>query len=316
MGNSKLSLTLCSTPSVWDAFVDASPQGSIFCRTPFLVAQGGEYDLWFVEKKRQPQAAAVVMLGDSEPTIYQGLLFSGHSQVFQPHRRGKWMLDVTEVLLKTLSEHYDRLSFWLHHSIDDLRGFQWFNYHEPNLGQFKLGLSYTGLLDMSLYKDFESYLGSIRKVRRYEYRRGMREGLTIEISSDIDTLDRLHEATFAHQGIEREGEKKLLSAICPAALANGFGELLICRNRDDEAISATFFLHDENCGYYLFGANHPEYRSAGGGTVLMLENIRRCFERKLKWVDFVGINSPNRGDFKTSFNAVPTPYFISTWKGM
>jgi len=31
-------------------------------------------------------------------------------------------------------------------------------------------------------------------------------------------------------------------------------------------------------------------------------------------VDFVGINSPNRGDFKTSFDAVPARYFLVTWQ--
>ena len=310
-----MKMVRCEDLSVWDTFVASSPQGTIFCKTVFLVAQKEEYDLWLLERDGDLQAGAVVMVGGCAPYLYQGLLLGRQSRTLQPHRRAKWIIEVTEKILAELSNQYERLSFWLHHSLDDLRGFQWFHYHEPDLGQFKLGLRYTGLLDMSLYKDFESYLGSIRKVRRYEYRRGIREGLTIEISNDIDTLDRLHEATFSHQGIEREGEKKLLSAICPVALANGFGKLLICRDRNGEAISATFFLHDENCGYYLFGANHPEYRSAGGGTVLMLENIRRCQEKGLKYVDMIGINSPNRGDFKTSFNAVPKPYYLAVWEG-
>jgi hypothetical protein len=33
----------------------------------------------------------------------------------------------------------------------------------------------------------------------------------------------------------------------------------------------------------------------------------------MKMVDFGGINSPNRGDFKISFNAKPVPYFITSW---
>ena len=309
-----LAIARCTESAVWDAFVASSPQGTIFCRTVFLAAQGKEYDLWLLERDGDLQAGAVVMVGDCRPYLYQGILYGSQSRSLQPHRRAKWTLEVTEKILAELSGQYERLSFWLHHSLDDLRGFQWFHYHEPDLGQFNLGLRYTGLLDIDSYHDFGGYLSCIRKVRRYEYRRGAREGLTIEVSRDIDTLDRLHEATFERQGIERRGEKELLSAIGPAALANGFGELLVCRDGNGEAISATFFLYDENCGYYLFGANHPEYRSAGGGTTLMLENIRRCFERKLKRVDFVGVNSPNRGDFKTSFNAIPVPYFVVTWE--
>lgn len=33
-------------------------------------------------------------------------------------------------------------------------------------------------------------------------------------------------------------------------------------------------------------------------------------------VGFVGINSANRGDFKTSLNAVPIPYFVVTWESL
>ena len=74
------------------------------------------------------------------------------------------------------------------------------------------------------------------------------------------------------------------------------------------------FLNDHRGAYYLIGANDPEYRHSGSGSYLMLESLRRSQERGLATVDFVGINSPNRGDFKTSFNAVPVPYFVATWE--
>ena len=41
----------------------------------------------------------------------------------------------------------------------------------------------------------------------------------------------------------------------------------------------------------------------------MFEQIQYCIEQGLSYVDFIGINSPLRGDFKTSFNADPRPYF-------
>jgi hypothetical protein len=135
------------------------------------------------------------------------------------------------------------------------------------------------------------------------------------VSRDIDTLDRLHGMTFERQGLGRtDGEIRLVRKITPAALDQGFGELLLCRNAAGDAISATVFLYDERCGYYLLGANDPNHRRANGGTFLFLENVRRCHARGLKWVDVCGINSPDRGDFKTSFNAVPVPYVVATWE--
>jgi len=317
-----LLLTLCTSSSIWDNFVTNSPQGSIFCRSAFLDALGVEYDLWFVEENGQPQAGAVILRRNAEPilapylfTLYQGLLFAGQSRTLPPHSRPKLTLEVTETLLKDLSERYDRLSFCLHYATEDLRGLQWFHYHEPHLGQFKMEMYYTGLIDLTASPDLETYLTTIRTTRRYEYRKALREGLTFEVSQDIDTLESLYRLTFERQGIELDADVlKRMRTITAAALSKGFGELMLCRDAAGVAASATLFLHDERCGYYLIGANHPDYRNSWSGTFLVLENIRRCQVRGLKWVDVCGINSPNRGDFKTSLNAVPTPYFVVTWE--
>ncbi|HXQ21899.1 MAG TPA: GNAT family N-acetyltransferase [Candidatus Acidoferrales bacterium] len=319
-----MSLTLvpCSNPSLWDAFVAASPQGSVFCRTAFLDALGAEYDLWFVEENGSPQAGAVILKRDGEPllaphtfTMYQGVLFAADGCAALPHRRAKWMLEVSETLVSQLAERYSRLSFCLHHAVDDLRGLQWFHYHEPHLGQFAITLAYTGLIDLTAVPGFDAYLATVRKTRRYEYRQAQERGVTAELSSDIEALDRLHQRTFERQQIERGGaEARLVHSITAAALRHGFGELLLCREASGAPASATLFLYDERCAYYLFGANDPAHRGLNSGTFLFLENVRRCFERGTPLVDVVGINSPNRGDFKTSFNAAPKPYFAATWE--
>jgi lipid II:glycine glycyltransferase (peptidoglycan interpeptide bridge formation enzyme) len=247
--------------------------------------------------------------------MYQGIIFDESARSMPLHRRAKWILDVTEFLLTEMEQRYDLISFCLHHAVEDLRSFQWFHYHEPERGQFKIELRYTGLLDLGSARDFDGYLSSIRTVRRQDYRRAESGGLAIEESEDIDTLSRLHRLTFERQGIDRgQEEERLLLAISKAALSKGFGQLLLCRNREGVATSATLFLFDRHCGYYLFAANDPGYRKTGSGTYLILENIRRCQEKGLARVDFVGINSPERGDFKTSFNAKAVPYFVVAWE--
>ena len=62
----------------------------------------------------------------------------------------------------------------------------------------------------------------------------------------------------------------------------------------------------------MIGANDPEYRKYGTGTFIMFEQIRKCLESGLSQVDFIGINSPNRGDYKTSFGGIPVQYFSFT----
>jgi hypothetical protein len=130
----------------------------------------------------------------------------------------------------------------------------------------------------------------------------------------VDTLDRLHALTFERQGIVRSPhEVELLRSVANAAICCGFGELLFCQDNRGTVVSASLFLYDHRCAYYLVGANDPAHRQSGAATYLMLENIRRSLMKNLAAVDFTGINSPNRGDFKTSFNALPVPYFDVTW---
>ena len=315
-------VTRCEDTQRWNQFVDSSPQGTVFCGTPFLDALGEEYELLLVESDHRPQLGAVVLKRNGQPiqapypfTMYQGILFDQTSRTMAHHSRVRWSLEVTHCLLAEMARRYDRISFCLHYGVDDLRSFQWFHYHEPAQGQFTIALRYTGLVSLASGPDLEAYLATIRKVRRYEYRRAVAEGLSVEVSTDLDTLDRLHQLTFERQGIARDPEeRRLMLAIADAALSHGFGEMLLCRDTHGVAASATVFLYDRLSAYYLVAANNPDYRKADSGTYLMIENIRRCQARGLATLDCVGINSPNRGDYKISFNAKPVPYCVVGWE--
>lgn len=317
-----LKFNICDNKKQWDDFVETSPQGNIFCTTQFLDALEEDYDLVLIEDHNLLKMGAIILKKDGKPikapypfTMYQGILIDNSIYNLPRHRCVKKVLEITEYLLANLQKYYKRISFCLHYNVDDLRCYQWFNYHTPEKGQFLITLRYTGILDLYNWNSFDQYLLNIRTVRRQEYKKAESNNLILESSNDMDILDQLHGKTFDRQGIARNvQEVRLLRSITRSALANGYGQILICKNADGIAISATVFLYDSRCGYYMFGANDPEYRKTGCGTYLMLENIRQCKEKGLLKVDMVGINSPGRGDFKTSFNAVPVPYFIVHWE--
>jgi len=71
-----------------------------------------------------------------------------------------------------------------------------------------------------------------------------------------------------------------------------------------------FFVTDSDCAYYLFGANDPDLRYANASSKLLIENIAIFAAQGLKRFDFVGVNSPQRGDFKLSFNAELVPEYF------
>ena len=317
-----LAMEICTDKAKWDAFVASSPQNSIFCKTVFLDSMGNDYDLLLVSEGATPQMGAIVIKKDGQPalapcgpTMYQGVLNSKELEDGPSHRSIKSALETAEFLFARMSETYGRMSFSLHYGHKDLRSFQWFHYHQPELGRFRLDLSYTGIIDLKKAGNFEAYLASVRKVRRYEYNRSGRDGLVVEVSKDIDLLDRLHGLTIENQGHVRSAEDvAYVRNIAARALEHGFGEMMVCRTAQGEAASAILFVFDEKKAYYLIGANHPEFRDTNSGTYLLMEQIKRTCEKGLESVDVCGINSPNRGDFKTSLGAEPVAYFTATWE--
>ena len=317
-------LVRCDDDAAWDALVAESPQGSAFGRSWYLRALDVEGDLvvdrWLLSGDRGAQAGAVVLRRGGQPvdapypfSPYQSLFLTAAVATAPAHRAGREIVEVTGRLAAALTDRYPRLSFCLHPSLRDLRGLQWFHYGQPDA--FRFDVRYTGLIDLGAYTDFEAYLATIRPTRRNEYRRALGRGLCAETSEDIELLDRLHAATFARQGLTRPAhEGALLRAITVAALADGSGELLVCRAPSGDVVSAVLFVDDGRTSIYLFGANAPEHRNLDGGAFLVLEAVRRAKGRGLLGVDLCGVNSPQRGDFKTSLAAVVTPYFLARWE--
>jgi len=313
----------CISKIEWDSFVKESPQGNIYCTTGFLDAIPDNYELILLEDRENILLGAVILKNEVEEilkapypfTIFQGVLCCRAFQEMPFHKQSSWLLKNVTILLTEMEKRFNRISFCLSHTFEDLRGFQWFHYTEPNIGMFKIDLKYTGILDLSSISDIETYLTTVRAVRRQEYRKALKEDFFVERTTNIEILNRLHAMTFERQGIFRtKEEEELLLNISKAALDKGFGELLVCNDKNGNAASASLFLFDKHYGYYHFGASNPDYRKSGASTLLIMENIRGCIDKKLLGVDFVGVNSPNRGDFKTSFNAQAVKYFNVTWE--
>ncbi|MDI1293639.1 MAG: GNAT family N-acetyltransferase [Methylobacter sp.] len=306
---------------VWDAFVLTSQQRSIFVYTKFLDSLNANYDLVTCYEKSQIVAGAVLIFSDTgEPidrpypfTQFQGVLLadnasqSAHSQITHEFK-------IVEYFISQLTEYYKKGCFCHSWRLNDLRPFMWHNYHEPEKGQFKVELRYTGILDLKKYDNFDAYLSSVRSCRRQEFKKAS-QILELEFSDDEGILDSLHAMTFERQSIERSRQDSVLvRSICQHAVAGGYGKMSVAL-LDEVPVSAVLFLYDDRAAYYLFGANDPAYRNTGAGSFLILRMIKDAFENGIEEIDFVGVNSPSRGDYKISLNVELKSYLITTFNG-
>jgi len=311
-------LEFCSDNEKWDEFVSNSLQGNIFCMSSFLNAWGKDSEKLFIKKNDQIMLGALLMDHKlklvNPPTRYQGILFSKEISNFPIYKRTKVCLDLVEFLLDELTKKYDRINFSLFHTFKDLRTIQWLNYHEPEKGQFNINLRYTGILDTTGANDIDSLLMLMRTDRRQAYRKNKKNGFNLKESDDVEIIDYLQELTYKRQGFSIEdNERKLFLDLVDGLNKDNLGRLLVCKDKDDNPAAASFFIFDNKYVYYLYGANDPDYRKFGTGTAIVTDQILFFKEKGINLIDFCGINSPARGDFKTSFNAMPIPFYEVEW---
>lgn len=316
---SDLTVNFRSEKKVWDAFAATSPQRSAFILSPFLDSLGVDYDLVTCSDRNRIVAGVVILRtadGGTRDSVhlfteYQGMLLANDLGL-QHHSRLTHGFKAVEYLLEQVIETYRGCCLCHSWRLEDIRPFQWVNYHEPAKGVFKIDLRYTASADLQQYDGFEKYLASIRSVRRQEYRKA-RSTLRWAFSTDENLLDLLHGKTLARQGIVRTAhESDLVRSIARRAFAGGYGKM-ICAMRGETPVAAVLFLYDDRTAYYLFGAGDPAYRNSFGGTLALVEMIKDSFMMGITEIDFVGANSPNRADYKISFNANLRPYFITTF---
>lgn len=303
---------------VWDAFVATSPQRSIFAYSKFLDSLLADYDLVTCYDKNKVVAGTIIIYTDSKSpmnspfpfTQYQGILLADNTAL-EMHSQVTLEFKIVENFIARLSKHFKK--YCLSHSwrLRDLRPFQWHNYHEPEKGMFKVDLRYTGVLDIQGYHGFDNYISTVRKVKRQEFTKASNL-LEPIMSKNEKILDDLHAKTFERQNIIRTHEESaLVKSIFTHAVKGDYGKMC-CAMLNGEPASAALFLYDDRSAYYLFGANDPQHRKTFSGTFSLMHMIKDSFERGVQEIDFVGVNSPNRGDFKLSLNAELRPYFVTS----
>lgn len=312
MATAQLELTELDDDILWDRLVDASPQGTVFSQSGFLRSLGCPFRRYLIGTASRPlalctaiedQAGEQLLAYDFTP--YQGILFL-HEAAVLPRQRVLDEMRISEFVIAALTERYRTIAMALSWHYTDLRPFLWHNYHASELGQFKATPRYTGVLDLNQI-DSATFPAQTRACRRQELRKAAH--CVVREETDVERFLELYALTFIRQQIVLpDSTLALVRRITCAALEQGYGRLSSCAGAQGVA-AMTLFLFDRKRAYYLFAANDPEQRNSGAATRLMFENIDYAKQRGLAEFDFVGANSPNRGDFKLSFNPELKLYF-------
>lgn len=298
----------------WQLLIEQSTQTTPFIYDDYLAAVGFSANRFVVLRKKIPFMGICIPVdhktGKSTGMVpyapHQGLLYARSNSSFTDYHNN---FEATEFLLNALFDQKvaKEISFSNSYMVDDMRAVQWHHYHQPELGMYNIRLRYTAIKQLK-----EPILADISKGRKLDYRYSKeRYGLSCEISTDTKDFFELYEKTFSRQGIHLNDENiGIVRNLVELLLGNGSGELWYAVDSEGKRVDATVIVYDHRKAYYLFGANDPKYRDYGGGTLLLIEQMERMREKGLSYFDFIGVNSPQRGNFKLSFGGELKAYYI------
>ncbi len=307
----------------WDDFVERSPQGSVFLDTDFLDAHRRSYRRFFILKGDTTKAGLVLFFSEDGSRVeladyvpYNGLLFQPQAPEQRAVKYLSEQFQLTEFVVEELLSKFESVTLSLPPEFNDLRPFQWHNYHSSNVSRkYEIRCRYTSYLNIAelsaapaeletrLFKGLaESRQGEIKKARK--------AAAVAKPSRDVQAFMRFYLKLMEEQGVALPSEMPaVIGSICEKMLATGKAQLFAVDGPGGQPSYFTFFMVDKKRAYYLFGAGDSSQRESYAGTVALWDAFKILASNGVAEVDFVGVNSPRRGGFKLSFGGSLLSYF-------
>ena len=304
----------------WDAFIEASPQGTIFARSEFLNSLRSTPGLWYCFKKNKIKAGLVIMeTKDGSSTclhnlmIYGGVIFSPHdsnqnySQILSEEFR------ISSASILHLTKTYKKIFMVTHPAFGDLRPFLWHNYNKSE-SMINFDLRYTsyvnlnGEIDLNKLEESQIYMAA-NKSRRQEIRYGLKKGVLTEQKYDPELFDLFYKMTFKRQGKGPEHNLAELRNLLDNLHSHEMLRMYISRVKNGTPGSIAIFGIDSKRAYFLYGANDPIMRDEHTGTMVIWDAFQALYHEGVAEIDMEGVNSPARGYFKLSFGGSLKPYY-------
>jgi lipid II:glycine glycyltransferase (peptidoglycan interpeptide bridge formation enzyme) len=281
----------------YDAFVESSPQGSLFCSSWWLDAVApGRWRSNAIEENGEVVAAWPTVVRETRfGEVHAGAPLTPFlGPLFPPgegaRRRSREIAFVESLL--------DRIGPFAHL---EARCNPAFDYWTPlRWHGFRQTTNYTWRLqDLS---DLDAVFAGFRENIRGHVRAAEKSGMAVR-DAELPEFLELHRRRFERdpEGIER---------IDAAACERDARVILVARDADGRARAGGYFVHDNRFTTYLLAATDAEAR--GAASIVLWEAIKRASARGTSF-DFEGSMLRHVESFVRSFAGVPTPYSI-VWR--
>jgi hypothetical protein len=307
--------------SAWDAFVDASEEGTVFSTSTYLTKTGCRLGLYYCYNANELRAAVAVLESSdgasaimNDFVIYGGIFF-GPPMNGQCHAsRISERFDLATFITEALASRYHTISFALSPSVTDVRPFLWHNYGKAQ-NRYVVDVRYTSYVDIADFKlaekpeDIAIYVNA-SMARRQQIRYTRRDGVVTEPSENVGAFIDYYRMTMERQDVNVDKNYLDKMELLVSGLINaGMARMFVSRTREGAPGSIAVYTFDNKRAYYLFGANDPALRDTPVGTAVLWDAFHALACEGITQIDLEGVNSPSRGWFKLSFGGTLVPYF-------
>jgi len=312
-----MELKICTNDIEWDNFCLSSTEGSPFMMSWFINCNKRKFVRYFLIEDSKILAASLFYLNEigkiiDKPkgnSVYHSFCYSEEFSLKNNLRSQSKRLKIMEDLIINLLKIYNfNIYFSFHPKIVDLRSLTWINQNNKKK-KCNVSLRYTAIKNLEKIKDINDLLLDIRVVRRQEYNKSLKKNFIISGHVSLsEFLDIYNKTFFKHHIVIDEDQINFLKNFYKS-LNDRNSFVIALRDKENKLASLVVCIIDNYTAYGLFALNNPTYKDLGAGSRCAIEAILYAKKIGKKFYDFIGANSPNRGDFKISFRSELNPYY-------
>ncbi len=267
---------------VWDALVDVSPQGSLFCKSWWLKAISDEIRVLgyfesgrliagiplYFERRMGLKVCCMPKLTQTWGVVVEPL----------PGKRASATARETRIL-ETFAQRLAQVPLFVqayHPECQNWLPFYWNGFTQTT--------HYTYVLDE--LESLDQVWSGLEQNQRTRIRKARKLGVTVKTCGP-GVVYEASLKSFGRQGKRHPYSLDYLRRLYSAARKNDAGECFAAVDEEGNVHDAVFFVWDCKRGYYLAGGGDPSLRDSGGGSLLVWELLQYAAPRT-RVFDFEG----------------------------
>jgi len=221
-------------------------------------------------------------------------------------------LNIYSKFIEYLTKNCSKISFQFHHSLLDIRAFDWWNFGYKTKKKFLVKPKYSAIINLENI-DHKQIMSNYRYVRRYEIKNFIKNGYEDKIEMCGINFKEISEIyiksnTSNLNKIQKKHLFQDIKNICNLANKK-FGAIQCFKDKyTNKIVYFNVVLFDKNSIHLVLNCSNEIWKKKGI-MAWGLNNLFYKYVGKYKYFDFNGANSPLRGDDKHSYGSYEKLYF-------